>query len=321
MSTSTSPTVVAGIDIGGTKISAILSTADGGIVAQATVPTPAGGDAMSAAAAGLLHGLEESTGLRALAVGAGAAGVIDQVAGVVTAASASFVGWTGFPLAADLGARTGRPVVIDNDVNAFLRGEMAYGALSGATDAIGIMLGTGVGGAIALGGALFSGPRGAAGEIGHTPGYSDIQCTCGQYGHLETLASGRSIGERYAELTGSERRLGAADVAELARGGDSAAVATFDAAATALALAMSTAANILDIRDVVVGGGVRGAWDLLEPALHRTLADNMPVSGYPLVVHPGTLGSQSAVLGAAADAWQLVGAASLNNSTTEGVTS
>ncbi|WP_240629850.1 ROK family protein [Specibacter cremeus] len=319
----TPPPIAAGIDIGGTKTSAILSTRGGSILAHAAVPTPAGegGPAMSAAAAGLIRRLEETSGFRAVAAGVGAAGVIDQLAGVVTAASASFAGWAGFPLAADLGERTGLPVVIDNDVNAFLRGEMSYGSLQGVTDALGIMLGTGVGGAIAWDGMVFSGPRGAAGEIGHTPGYGDIRCTCGQYGHLETLASGRSISERFAEAVGSAERLGAAHIAGLAREGDRRAVATFDAAGRALALAMSTAANLLDVRDVVVGGGVRGAWDLLEPALHATLADNMPVSGYPLLVHAGVLGSHSAALGAAAAAWQLIDTATLENNKKAGVTS
>jgi len=314
---STPPAVVAGIDIGGTKIAAILCSLDGTILAQATTPTPVGGDAMSAAAAGLVQDLEESTGLRALSVGVGAAGVIDQAAGVVTAASATFVGWAGFPLAADLGARTGRDVVIDNDVNAFLRGEMAYGALRGTSNAVGIMLGTGVGGALALDGALYSGPRGAAGELGHTPGFGTLQCSCGQYGHLETLASGRSIALRYAERSGRSAT-GAHEVADLARNGDRDALDTFEAAGQALGQAISTTATILDIQDVVVGGGVRGAWDLLEPPLMRMLENNMPVSGYPLIIHPGSLGSSSAVLGSAAAAWQLLETASPNKfSTTE----
>lgn len=304
MFASSTNTVVAGIDLGGTKITAVLCRHDGSIAAQATIATPAheGGAAMSAAAAELVRELEESSGRRAAAVGVGAAGVIDQKAGVVKAASASFTDWAGFPLAADLSSRLGIGVVIDNDVNAFLRGEMSYGSLVGSTDAIGIMLGTGVGGALALGGSLFHGPRGAAGEIGHTPGFSTVRCSCGQIGHLETLASGRSIAQRYAERSGRAAG-GAEQVAQLARAGDAHALATFEAAGAALGQAISTTATLLDIQDVVVGGGVRGAWDLLEPPLARMLNDNMPVSGYPLIVHPGSLGSSSAVLGSAAAAW------------------
>ena len=298
-------TVVAGIDLGGTKTTAVLCRRDGSIAARATIATPAheGGTAMSAAAAALVKELESSTGLRILAVGVGAAGVIDQKAGVVTAASASFKDWAGFPLAADLAARVGVGVVIDNDVNAFLRGEMAFGALAGSTDAVGIMLGTGVGGALALNGEVFAGPRGAAGEIGHTPGFGKLRCSCGQQGHLETLASGRSIALRYTERSGKAAD-GAAQVAEFARAGDPHALATFDGAGQALGQAIVTAAMILDVQDVVIGGGVRGAWDLIEPPLAKMLEHNMPVSGYPLIIHPGSLGASSAVLGSAAAAWE-----------------
>lgn len=258
---------------------------------------------MSAAAATLVAELAAASGLHVAAVGVGAAGVIDQITGAVKAASASFRNWAGFPLAADLSSRLGVGVVIDNDVNAFLRGEMAYGALVGCTDAIGVMLGTGVGGALALNGSLYAGPRGAAGEIGHIPGFGDLPCSCGQNGHLETLASGRAIAQHYAKLSGRPAS-GAAEVADFARAGDNHALAVFDAAGNALGQAIAATATLLDVQDVVVGGGVRGAWDLIEPPLARMLKDNMPVSGYPLIVHPGSLGGSSAVLGSAAAAWE-----------------
>lgn len=299
--------VVAGIDIGGTKIAALLVDQAGVVLASGTVAAPAreGGTAMSNAAAQLVQELQRSSGLAISAAGVGAAGVIDPETGTVTAASASFTDWVGFPLAADLGSRLGVEVAVDNDVNAFLHGELSYGALAGSNDAVGIMLGTGVGGAIAVDGRIFTGLRGAAGEIGHTPGYSDIVCTCGQTGHLETLASGRSIAARYSDRTVGERTNSAELVAELARGGDVDAVATFDAAGHALALAIATAVNLVDVQDVVIGGGVRGAWDVLEPALTATLERHQPVSGYPLVVVPSALGGGSVAIGAAALAWTL----------------
>lgn len=310
------PTTVAGIDIGGTKISAVLVDRSGTLLAEGTVAAPAleGGVAMSRAAAGLVRDLETANGLRVGAAGVGAAGVIDAETGVIIAASESFAGWAGFALGPDLAERLGVCVAVDNDVNAFLHGETSYGALAGSENAVGIMLGTGVGGAIALGGRIFVGQRGAAGEIGHTPGYSDIVCTCGQLGHLETLASGRSIVARYNERVResarpAERVVDAAtavQVAELARAGDPHAIATFAAAGHAVALAIATAVNLIDVQDVVIGGGVRGAWDVLEPALRETLSYNDPVSGYPLVVVPSALGAHSVAVGAAALAWELL---------------
>ncbi|WP_234407347.1 ROK family protein [Microterricola viridarii] len=252
----TLPVAVAGIDIGGTKISALIVDRAGTVLASGTVPAPAreGGTAMSRAAALLVQGLEESLGLRVIAAGVGAAGVIDAETGVIIAASESFTDWAGFALGDDLGERLGVGVAVDNDVNAFLLGETRYGAIAGSQNALGIMLGTGVGGALALGGDVFLGGRGAAGEIGHTPGYSDIVCTCGQVGHLETLASGRSIAARYSERAGVDVTDAAVLVAERARAGEADAVATFDAAGHAIALAIATAVNLVDVQDVVIGG-------------------------------------------------------------------
>ena len=300
MTSSTDLPVIAGIDIGGTKISALLVATDGVVLARGVVPAPAreGGTAMADAAASLVRELVVDSGVTLAAAGVGAAGVVDQATGTIRAASAMFTDWVGFPLAEELSTRLGVPVAVENDVNAFLLGEVAWGAAR-ELDVLGVMLGTGVGGALVLGGELHHGPHGAAGEIGHTPRYSAIVCTCGQVGHLETLASGTSIAARYAEHTGSRVR-DARAVAELARVGDLRAQAVFDAAGRAVALACCNAATLLDLPVAVVGGGVAEAWDLLSPAIERTLLTDAPVSGVPLRIIPAALGSDAVALGAAA---------------------
>lgn len=288
---------IVGIDIGGTKISGLVVDAAGGLV-RGSVPAPAGvgGWAMADAAADLARGLAVRAGVPLVAVGVGAAGVIDHETGTVRAASATFVDWAGFPLADELRARLGVRVSVENDVNAFLLGEVA-GTERVEQDVLGVMLGTGVGGAVMIGGALRHGPNGAAGEIGHTPGYSELMCTCGQRGHLETLASGTSIGLRYEGRTGTAG-LGAREIALLARAGDAEAVAVFDAAGRALALACASAATLLDLPRAIVGGGVAHAWDLLEPAIMQTLVTDAPVSGLPLLITPATQGADAVALGA-----------------------
>lgn len=291
----------AGIDIGGTKISVLLVDDDGAVLARGVAPAPAseGGAAMADVAAGLVRAAADEAGVAVAMAGVGAAGVIDSDAGVIRAASAMFTDWAGFALAGELSARLGVPVRIENDVNAFLMGEVAWG--TGGHDVLGIMLGTGVGGALVLDGEMRHGPNGAAGEIGHTPGYSELVCTCGQTGHLETLASGTSIGLRYGERTGN-LGLDAAAVADLARAGDDDALAVFRAAGRAVAMAGAISAGLLDLDAVIVGGGVIGAWDLLEPAMTATLATDSPVSGVPLRVEPARLGGDAVALGAAAAA-------------------
>lgn len=294
------PAVVAGIDIGGTKTAGALVAADGTVLARATRDTPArtGGAAMAETAALLVEELVDDAGVRPDAVGVGAAGVVDPRSGAIRAASDMFVDWAGFPLGERLGDRLEVEVRVENDVNAFLLGETAWGSGRGA-DVLGVMLGTGVGGALVLDGRLRHGPYGAAGEIGHTPGYGDLVCTCGRTGHLETLASGTSIARRYAAATG-DGVVSARVVADRARIGDPAAKAVFDDAGRAVALACISAATLVDVPLAVVGGGVVSAWDLLAPAVEATLLTDPPVSGAPLRIVPGTLRGDAVVLGAAA---------------------
>lgn len=306
---STGTGLVAGIDIGGTKIAALLVDADGRIVARGQVAAPAreGGAAMANAAAALTRDLLQQQDASLVAAGVGAAGVIDHASGTVRAASAMFVDWVGFPLSTALRDLLGVPVTIENDVNAFLLGELSHGTATDR-DVLGVMLGTGVGGAVVLDGRLRHGPHGAAGEIGHTPGYSTVQCTCGQVGHLETLASGTSIGLRYGERTGVTG-LTAHEVADRARQGDGDAIAVWEAAGHAVALASASAAGILDLPTAIIGGGVSRAWDLLAPAIERALATDSPVSGVPLRIVPATLHTDAVALGAAAAAREIISAA------------
>lgn len=287
----------AGIDIGGTKIAALVVDDAGTVLARGAVAAPAreGGAAMADAAAWLVDGLAQQTGVRLRSAGVGAAGVIDHETGTIRAASATFSDWAGFPLGAELSIRLSVPVGVENDVNAFLLGEAAAADIR--DDVLGVMLGTGVGGALIIGGDLRRGSHGAAGEIGHTPGYSDLVCTCGQVGHLETLASGTSIGLRYAERTGAHVG-GAREVAALARTGDADAVAVFRAAGHALGLACASAATLLDLPRVIVGGGVVQAWDLLRPGIDEAMRTGAPVSGIPLLISPARLGGDAVALGA-----------------------
>ncbi|GGI98156.1 ROK family protein [Streptomyces brasiliensis] len=296
------PGTVAGIDIGGTTTQAVLCSPDLDVLDRTELPTPAaeGGRVMVAAALGALRRLLDRTPARLLGVGIGAAGVVDPRAGRVLVASDSFHGWAGFPVTETVEQALGVPAFLDNDVNAFLRGEVARGAVAGATHVLGMTLGTGVGGALWLDGALYDGPHGAAGEIGHVPGFGDLPCTCGGRGHLETLASGRSLAARYAERTG--RLDTAREIAGAAGRGDPDALAVYEAAGAAVARALLLTAGLLDVTTFVIGGGVGGSWSLLEPALFKTLAAEPPVSGRPLHALPSRLGGDAVALGAAARA-------------------
>ncbi|MEU5478630.1 ROK family protein [Streptomyces mirabilis] len=298
----------AGVDIGGTTTQVVLCAADLTVVDSVEVPTPAaeGGRAMVGAALAALDLLRERVPSRLLGVGVGAAGVVDSRAGRVLVASDSFRSWAGFPVTARVEEALGVPAFLDNDVNAFLRGEVAKGAVAGEPAALGMTLGTGVGGALWLDGALFEGAHGAAGEIGHLPGFGDLPCTCGGRGHLETLASGRSLTARYGERTG--RSLTARGIAEAAVDGDPDALAVYEAAGAGVARAILITAGLVDLTTFVIGGGVSRAWDLLEPSIAAALAAEPPVSGQPLRVVRARLGSRAVAIGAASRARTELGA-------------
>ncbi|MFJ8751785.1 ROK family protein [Streptomyces sp. NPDC102441] len=295
-------TLFAGADIGGTTTQVVLCADDLTVLKRAEVPTPAadGGRAMTGAVLDSLALLLERTPGRLAGCGIGAAGVVDSGTGHILVASDSFTDWAGFAVTEAVEDALGVPAFLDNDVNAFLRGEVSGGAVRDEPDVLGITLGTGVGGALWSGGTLFTGPHGAAGEIGHIPGFGDLLCTCGGRGHLETLASGRSIGARYADRTG--RRLTAREVARAADHGDQDALAVYEAAGAGIARAIVMTAGVVDITTVVIGGGVSHAWPLLSPLVLASLAAEPPVSGRPVRLVRAALGADAVPVGAAARA-------------------
>ncbi|MFJ3034707.1 ROK family protein [Curtobacterium pusillum] len=299
-------TVLAGIDVGGTNTKVLLATPDLEVIDRIDLPTPAhaGGDAIVTAAVEAVRVLLDRHRASLAGVGVGAAGVVDATTGTVLVTANSFTGWAGYGVTAAVSAALGVPATLDNDVNAFLLGELAAGAVAGEPDALGMTLGTGVGGALVLGGTLFAGPRGAAGEIGHVPGFSDVRCTCGQVGHLETIAGARGIADRYAERSG--RRMSARAVADAARAGDPDAAAVFATTGWGIARAALLTAGILDVTTVVIGGGVARSWDLLEPAVTAAIAVEPPVSGATIRLAQSALGADAVALGAAAQVRDLV---------------
>ncbi|WP_254786181.1 ROK family protein [Curtobacterium sp. MCBA15_008] len=298
--------VVAGVDVGGTNTKVLLATPTLDVIDRVDLPTPAhaGGAAIVTAALGAVTELLDRHRASLAGVGVGAAGVVDATTGTVLVTGNSFTGWAGFGVTDAVTSALGVPATLDNDVNAFLLGEVATGAVAGEPDVLGMTLGTGVGGALVLGGSLFAGPRGAAGEIGHVPGFGDALCTCGQIGHLETIAGARGIADRYAERTG--RRASVREIAEAARAGDADAARVFETAGWGLARAALLTAGILDVTTLVIGGGIARSWDLLEPAITRAIALEPPVSGAAIRLAQSTLGADAVALGAAAQVRDLV---------------
>ena len=140
----------------------------------------------------------EVPGAEILGVGVGAPGPLDTKRGIVLLTPN--LGWVNLPLRQIIHDRLGLPAALDNDANCAVLGEWWVGAARGARNAIGITIGTGIGGGLILDGKLYHGASDVAGEIGHTTIDTEgRRCKCGNYGCLEAYASGPNIALRAVE--------------------------------------------------------------------------------------------------------------------------
>jgi glucokinase len=293
---------VLAIDVGGTKLAAGVVAGDGSVVRSAQVPTPSGVDGEQVLAALLDLVDDVLKGDDPAAVGVGCGGPMAWPAGEVS--PLNIPGWRGFPLRARLAARfPGRPVRLHNDAVALVAAEHWRGAARGHDDALAMVVATGVGGGLVLGGRLVDGATGNAGHVGHVVVDPEgPECTCGGRGCLEALVRGPALAA-WAVTRGwrPAGRPTALAMADDARRGDPLARAAFDRGGTALGVAIASVVQALDLSVVVVGGGLAGAWDLLEPALsaaydrHAGLAFARPVPVVPI-----GLGRDTGLVGAAA---------------------
>lgn len=181
------------------------------------------------------------------------------------------------------------------------------GAAHGYDNALCMVVSTGVGGGLVLGGKLHPGPTGNAGHIGHISVDLDGDlCPCGARGCVERLASGPNIARRALEngwLPGLDGDTSAAAVAAAARAGNPVAIASFERAAQALAAGIAATATLVEIEIAVIGGGVAGAGEVLFAPLRRSLRDYAALSFVQrLTVAPALTGTDAGLVGAAAAA-------------------
>jgi glucokinase len=289
----------AGVDIGGTKTLAVLCV-DGetDVLATATAPTPAkaGGESILDIAAALVRAVSGRADGELVGVGVGAAGVIDPADGMVLATGNAFDGWTGTAINASLSERLGGVAVrADNDVNAFLLGELAE--VGYPRQALAVTVGTGVGGALYVDGRLLHGGPTGAGEIGHIGDFGQERCSCGRTGHLEAYASGTSLTRRYASA-GGVLVPDAGAVADAATHGDPVAIEVFETAGHHLGSAIAQAGGLLGVDLAILGGGVLRSWPLLEKSLLAAVRAQPLLSGDPVTIRRSVLGETAVAIGA-----------------------
>ncbi|GAA0919529.1 ROK family protein [Streptomyces thermoalcalitolerans] len=299
--------LVAALDIGGTKIAGALVDGHGSILVRAQRATPAqkDGDTVMRAVEEVLGELIASPLWgRVTALGIGSAGPVDASTGTVSPVNVP--GWRGYPLVERARAVVGGlPVRLIGDGVAIAAAEHWQGAARGHDNALCMVVSTGVGGGLILGGRLHPGPTGNAGHIGHISVDLDGDpCPCGSRGCVERIASGPSIARRALAdgwRPGPDGDTSAAAVAAAARAGDPAALASFERAARALAAGIAATAALVEIDIAVIGGGVGKAGDILLAPLRKALADYATLSfARHLTVVPARTGTDAGLVGAAA---------------------
>jgi glucokinase len=300
-----------GIDVGGTKINAFRVARDGEVLDRKSVPTPADDEEATLAAM-----IDVARALRTdevLAVGVGAAGLVDASDG--TLRFAPNLAWRELPIAARMRDALGLPCQVDNDANLAAYAEFRFGAGRGYRHLLLVAVGTGIGGGIVSDGRLFRGAHGFAAEIGHMivePG--GVLCGCGNRGCWEQVASGSAIGRLGREaarehehsilrrLVGDPGDVTGAHVTEAAHRGDEPSIRVIAEVGQRLGEGIAGLVNVLDPQIVVVGGGAIAAGELLlEPA---RVAFRDAVEGFehrprvPIVA--AQLGNDAGAVGAAA---------------------
>jgi glucokinase len=304
--------LVIGVDVGGSKVLA-AEVLEGGQLARSAQRTTPVDTSPRAVEDTLTEAVGEVADGRAVAaVGLAAAGFVDAMGERVM--FAPHLPWRDDPVRARLDERWGVQVVMDNDANCAARAEMIFGAGRGVSSALVVTLGTGIGGAVVVGGEVVRGHQGMAGEFGHMQVVPDGHpCECGRRGCWEQYCSGRALVEHARERMGHQPslldELSGGDPAALtgpmvtraAEDGDLVARDAFAYIGDWLGLGVANLVAAFDPEIVVVAGGVSAADErLLAPAretLGRTLVGAAHREVPPLVA--AALGPEAGVVGAA----------------------
>jgi predicted NBD/HSP70 family sugar kinase len=212
--------------------------------------------------------------------------------------------WLGVPLQLALESCFEAPVLVEGDARAGAFGEWVHSRGRRPADLAYVSVGTGIGCGLILGGELYRGHTGLAGELGHTTvSVSDRMCRCGKRGCLQATASAQAVVDRWLDSRDNHpaRPAGPATVARAARRGDPMARRILDDAAAQLGRSIGNLVNVLGIESVVVGGGMLGAGDRFLRAVRQAAeAEVANIPGRPLFLDAAALGAEGCALGALA---------------------
>ena len=276
-----------GVDLGGTNLRIAAIDDQGRLAEKVTLGTKVSLgrqhviDDMCDAIERLISKYNGSAPL--LGIGIGVPGIIDMQTGMVRE-SPNLPGWADAPVRAEIEQRLKAKVILENDANAATLGEKWLGSAKDFDDVAMLTLGTGVGGGLVLGGKIWHGMNGMAGEFGHsTVEPEGHPCKCGNHGCLEQYASATAIvrmaretiatdpSSALARAAHSDAEFSAKSIYNLAIQGDEDARSIFRRVGRALGITLSAMVNSLNLPIYVVGGGVSSAWEAFAPSIFEEL--------------------------------------------------
>ena len=282
------------IDVGATKVAVGLVTLSGQVLARIDVNSKAGSiEELNGSLANAIKKVMATPDVVVVGAGIGSAGPIDNVKGTINPVNIPH--WVDFSLVDFVREVSGLASVrIIGDASALAYAEFVLGAGRGATNLMGIVVSTGIGGGVVLNGAFHVGRTGNAGMIGHSVVVQGgNECACGQRGCVEAYSSGTNMAKDFGADNFEA-------VASAARSGDVAAVAAIERGAAVLALGLLNAVALMDLDTIVVGGGVMLADDVYWPILVKHFEKEMKVLNFPgnVALKKATLGKDSGLVGA-----------------------
>jgi len=306
--------MIVGVDLGGSKINAILADPSGNVLRQGLKDTLAqeGPDEVIKRVIGCIK--QVASGADIAGIGIGAAGACDVVNGIITF-SPNLPGWHNIPLKDILQREFDPPIYLENDATVAALGEHYFGGAVGIANLIYLCVGTGIGGGIMIDGQLYHGASGSAGEIGHmTIDINGPRCSCGNIGCWETLASGTALAREAVKqikagtqtsilnfADGELQKVSAQRVFLAAQEGDPLANELISQTAYYLGVGLVSIVNIFNPQLILIGGGLsRMGRLLLEPAskVVRDRAYELPAAAVRIEL--ARLGADAEALGGVA---------------------
>jgi fructokinase len=291
-----------GVDFGGTKIEAAALDAQGRFQARVRAPSPGSYEASLEVVRDLIAEAERGAGIPpaktgGASIGVGIPGSPSPASGLIRNANTTHLNEK--PLQADLEQVLGRPIRLANDANCFALSEASDGAGADSDVVFGVIIGTGCGAGVTVGGRVLAGHNGVAGEWGHTPlpwprpeELPGPGCFCGRLNCLENWISGPGFARAHG--TGQD----AEAIVKAAAAGERAAVASLDAYVDRLARGLAAVADILDPDVIVLGGGMSNV-GLLYDRLPAAIGSYVFSDVFTTPVRKALHGDSSGVRGAA----------------------